>query len=485
MAISVGGLISGIDTQGVVEQLTELERRPITKLQQREAAYQVQLTSYGSLRSALADLRSAASALNSATDFNQFKGVSSNEGSFTASVFSTAHSGSTSISVQSLAQVHKIRSEAFGVDEGVGEGTFTLRLGEGDPVEVTTSAEDTLADVAHKINAAQKNILAAVITDGDKAYLTLTGQKTGEANTIRLEVTPPPPAEPPDPENPDGPGDLTEHGGLSRLTYIPGGEDNQLTETQAASDAVLTVDGVQVSRETNVVADVVRGVTLTLHGTTDPERQETLTVNRDTAAIAGRINAFVDAYNALSAFFREAQNYDPKTQKAGILQGDSTANIIRNRLSNAVAGSVSAGAEGLTRISDLGITLDKEGKLQVDGSTLSNALQYRFDDVKTFFSANKEDEKGFGVAMVSMLDRTLSTTNGELAVRTKGIQTSVDRIEKDIQRYESRISRTQARLQAQFENMERLLGQYQQIGDFLTQQLQSIHMMNQAIANRK
>ncbi len=481
MAISVGGLISGIDTQGVVEQLTELERRPITKLQQREAAYQVQLTSYGSLRSALADLRSAASALNSATDFNQFKGVSSNEGSFTASVFSTAHSGSTSISVQSLAQVHKIRSEAFGAEEAVGEGTFTLQLGEGDPVEIATSAEDTLADVAQKINGAQRDVLAAVITDGDNAYLTLTGQKTGEANTIRLEVT----SEVPDPENPEDPGDLTDNKGLSRLLYIPGGEDNRLLETQASTDATMTVDGVQVSRDTNVVSDVIRGVTLTLNGTTDPERPETLTVNRDTGAIAGRINAFVDAYNAVSEFFSEAQGYDPETEKAGVLQGDSTANLIRNRLSNAVAGSVTAGAEGLSRLSDLGITLDKEGKLQVDSTALTDALQYRFHDVKTFFSANREGEKGFGVNMMAALDRTLSTTNGELAVRTNGIQTSVDRIEKDIQRHESRISRTQARLHAQFENMERLLGQYQQVGDFLDQQLQSIQMMNQAIANKR
>ncbi len=488
MAISVGGLISGIDTKSVIKQLTELERKPILKLQTKEAAYQVKLTSYGGLRSVLSSLRSAAAALDSPSDFNQFSGVSSNPATFTASVFSTATGGSTSISVHSLAQVHKVKSEAFGTEEAVGEGTFTLQLGDGEATEISTSAEDTITDVARKINEAQRSIHAAVITDGTRSYLTLTGQRTGEANTIRLEVTaetPPPAGEPPDPENPPDPGSLTDKEGLSRLLYLPGGENNGLVETQKASDAVLTVDGVEnIRRPTNVVTDVLKGVVLTLTGTTEQDQTETLTISRDTAAVAAKVNAFVDAYNAVTEFFKNAQSYDPQTQRAGILLGDGTTNLIRNRLRTNLAGFVSGGVEGLSRLSDLGVTLNKDGKLQVDHSTLNDAIQSRFDDVTTFFTANEQDAEGFGVNMVKLLDRMLNNNNGDLAVRTKGIQTSVDRISKDIARHETRILKTESRLQTQFQNLERLLGQYQKTGDYLAQQITALQNMNQSMTRR-
>ena len=1030
MAITVGGLISGINTQEVIEQLLELERKPITKLQLKEAAYQVQLTSYGVFRSELSSLRTAAGALDSSLDFNVFKGTSSKESSFTASVFSTADTGVTSIEVNSLASAHKLRSEAFGTNSPVGAGTFTLQLGaSGTVTEITTSATDTLSDVARMINEAQRDIRASVITDGDKSYLTLASQKMGADNDIRLTVTSEGQtgasnvaigsamtslagsgvaargaltlggtgtanrleingvdlgtmsiggngantladvgadavttntdtgqtyaikingynldftgtgtkqsvdvvnainadttlgaagitarildsgtdqqieitaadgrtitlATGEDADNnltaadlgfdtvtsaskyentlaggaideakfvdnstwrftlnghtvdfalggaseaadvvtaiknainsdstlqgagisasgtdtlnitaDDGralsitgltqlsgettgavladlgfsvaegknykaatfnaealagemvaaingnpalqgqnvwavmnsakngivvvadDGDAIDFSasnfsaaqlGLAELTFestggvgalvktggpvqttagsgldavgtttidlnvngvllsgivtgttnsaestitnetltgagtftingetvnvtdltngdaasaanaaaairdaingnttltdagitasgegaeliitaadgreitigagslsladlggidaatastfsaetmaqnivaaIQGSNDvaaqgitatvnndgtgvifmnftgeaidlsgegttatagqlgvadlkmdppalpaqyltddiglsrlitSNLTQTQAASDAELEVDGVTVTRSSNTVSDLIKGVTLTLHGTTD--KAETLTVSQDTGAIAAKVQTFVDAYNSVSEFLKESQAYDAKTKEAGALQGDNTTNLIRRQLNNLVAGTVSAGVEGLSRLTDLGITLDKEGQLQIDSDKLSDAIQNRFLDVQAFFSANTESEKGFAVSLTTMLDRTLSTTEGPLATRTKGIETSIGRINKDITRYEARIERSQARLLSQFQSMELILAQYQQLGDYLTQQIASLQTLNQSIANK-
>src|SRR5262245_14432104 len=129
MGISVGGLISGLDTDNIIKKLTDIEKQPITKLQQKEAAYQVKLTSYGSLKGAISTLRTAAAALDSPTDLTQFTGTSSNTNAFTASVFSTAKAGAYDVKVEGVAQVHKLKSDAFGVDEAVGAGKFTLQLG--------------------------------------------------------------------------------------------------------------------------------------------------------------------------------------------------------------------------------------------------------------------------------------------------------------------------------------------------------------------
>ena len=79
MSISVGGLVSGLDTNSMITQLLELQQRPITMLQQQEAAYQVELTAYGSLKGDLSSLKSALKGLDSVSDLTGYS-VSSLEG---------------------------------------------------------------------------------------------------------------------------------------------------------------------------------------------------------------------------------------------------------------------------------------------------------------------------------------------------------------------------------------------------------------------
>lgn len=477
MGFSVGGLISGLDTDNVISQMIGIERQPIVKLQAKEADYQVKLTSYGSLKSALTTLKNAASSFDTSVDLNQYSALSSDTSAFTASVFSTAKAGTYSVSVQSLAQVQKVKSGAFGVDEAVGEGKFTLQLGSGSSVEINTDGDDTIEDVARLINEKQKDIQAAVITNGDEAYLTLTGQKTGATNTIRIEITE---ENPPTPvgDDPEDPEYLRDAVGLSRLLYVQDGANNHLSQSQAASDAILTVDGVEgIHRSTNSIADVIKGVTLNIKNVTGTGESETLTITRDTAAIASKMNAFVEAYNAVVDFFKEAQKYDSKTQEAGALLGDSTSNQIRNRLRSAVVNAVTGAPDGLSRLSNLGISMTDEGKLEVDATALNETLTEKFDDVVSFFTISSDEKKGFGVRLASTLDTMLNKTSGDLAVKTGGIQSSIDRIEKDIKKYETRAAKVEDRLRAQFESLELVLAQYQKTGDYLTQQIEALQGM--------
>jgi flagellar hook-associated protein 2 len=477
MGFSVGGLISGLDTEKVISQMLEIERQPIIKLQTKEAGYQVKLTSYGSLKSTLATLKNAASSLDTSTDLNQFSAASSDASVFTASVFSTAKTGTYSLSVQSLAEAHKVKSNAFAVDEAIGEGKFTIQLGSGNSAEITTDADDTLEDVARLINEKQKDVQAAVITNGDHAYLTLTGLKTGAANTIRIEISeenPPVPVG----DDPEYPEYLSDQVGLSRLLYVQGGTHNHLDQTQAASDAILSVDGVEgIHRPTNTIADVIKGVTLNIKDVTAVGETESLTITRDTAALTSKMNAFIEAYNAVVDFFKEVQKYDSRTQEAGALLGDSTANQIRNRLRGIVANSVAGVPGGLSRLSDLGVTMATDGKLELDTTVLNEVLTDKFDEVLSFFTAADGEQKGFGVRLVSTLDTMLNSTKGDLATKTAGIQSSIDRIDSDIAKYEARALKVEERLRAQFESLELILAKYQKTGDYLTQQIEALQGM--------
>jgi flagellar hook-associated protein 2 len=272
--------------------------------------------------------------------------------------------------------------------------------------------------------------------------------------------------------------------GLSRLVYDKAVTEN-LSNTQDAADSIITVDGVaDIHRDTNVIDDVIEGVTITLESApAAPDNEATLTVRRDMAAVVSRITSFVDAYNEVLDLFETYQSYDSDTEAAGVLMGDATTKSIRNRLNRMVTDTV-PGVESFGRLADLGIALNTEGQLEVDSSTLNSALDDHFDDVLQFFTQSTEGSEGFAVRMVDTLDAILNSTDGTLAARTDGIQNSIDDIEDKVEREEMRVLAWEVRTRAQFNALEVLLAEYQTTGDYLSQQILSLQNLNNNISNR-
>lgn len=470
MSISVGGLISGLDTNSIIDQLLALQQKPIVKLQQQEANYQVELSAYGSMQAVLDSLKSAMGGLDSVSDLTSFSATSGDTDLFSVSADENATAGSYDVTVQNLAKVHKLTSGAFTETEAVGGGTIHLRLGDAAAVDISVSATDTISDVAQAINDADAGVNAAVIFDGTSYFLTLTGEETGAANLIDLTVT-------------DDDTNNTDTNNLSRLVYEAAGTKN-LINTQTAEDSMITVDGVSdISRDTNVIDDVIQGVTITLESAPATDNEAVLTVNRNTSAIVSKINSFVSAYNGALDLFEAYQSYDQGTETAGVLLGDATTNSIRNNLENLITDTV-PGVESFSRLADLGIALNSEGQMEVDSSTLNSALDDHFDDVLQFFTQSTEGSEGFAVRMVDTMDAILDSSAGTLAARTDGIQNSIDDIEDQVERIEMRNLAWETRTRAQFNALELLLAGYQTTGNYLTQQILGMQNLNNYISNR-
>jgi len=471
MSISVGGLVSGLDINGMISQLLEVQQRPITMLQQQEAAYQVELTAYGSLKGELSNLKSALESLDDVSDMTAFKASVGNADFVSVSAGQDAAQGSFNLTVTQMADVHKLTSSAFTAAEAVGEGTVHINVGDGSVIDIEVSATDTIDDVAQAINDSDAGVHAGVIFDGTNYYLALTGQEPGVDSVINITAT-------------DSDANNTDLSGLSRLVFDMGITEN-LTNTQDAADAIITVDGVaDIHRSTNIIDDVIQGITITIASAPDaPDNQASLTVNRDTAATVAKIDAFVEAFNTVVDFFNAYQQYDAASETAGILQGDATTNGIRNRLGRAITATV-GGVEGFSRLVDLGISLDSDGKLETDSATLTTALDEQFDEVLQFFSQDTAGSQGFSVALIDTLESMLSTTQGALAARTKGIQTSIDNIGDQVERIEFRNQAWEARTRAQFNSLELLLAEYQTTGNYLTQQIAGLQNLNNYVANK-
>jgi flagellar hook-associated protein 2 len=470
MGISLGGLISGMDTDSVIAKLLDIQKKPISLLQKKEADFKVKLSAYSTLQGSLKSLKIAAGNLDSVLDINSYSAASSNTDLLTASVLNSVAPGSYSVTVNSLATAHKLTSGGFTTAEAVGKGTIHLALGSNDPVDIEVASDSTISDIVKAINAADAGIYASVINDGTNSILTLTGKQAGVANVIKLTVT----EDGTDPINlpagsPSADEDTT---GLSRLVYDAGGTTN-LIQRQGAADSKFSVDGLPITRTTNAISDVISGMTLNLKAA-DPLQPVTVAVERSDELFTTRLNEFIEAYNGLVDSLKSLQSYDPSTKKSGDLFGDSTTRRVQSEMQSLVSNSVPGLAAGLSRMTDLGVSTNADGKLELDASVFNAKLKDNYDDVVKFFTKTDAGAKGFAVRLSDSLEKMLDSNNGMLAARTKGINGSIRYLDDQIEVLNNRMSASETRLRAQFSALESLLGRYKSISDSLTADLAQI-----------
>lgn len=180
------GLISGLETDSIITAMMNLEKAPITKLQQKQSSYQAKISSYGMLKSSLSSLQSAVSALKSSDTFAAgYTSTSSNKDILGVSVSntSTVSSGTYKIKVNQLATASQMTSYSFTKsDSTVGTGTLHFKVGDGEKQSVAIDTESqSLEDIAQTINDAGTGVSASVIKVADSDYrLTLTAKDTGK-----------------------------------------------------------------------------------------------------------------------------------------------------------------------------------------------------------------------------------------------------------------------------------------------------------------
>ena len=386
--LSATGVGSGLDIDGIITKLMTIESRPLTRLDTKEASYRAQLTAYGSIKGALATFQSAAETLATPAKFNAYKAASADATLFTATASSGASTGAHSVRVMQLAQAQKLRSATFtATTNALGSGSITIQFGTHSDGVFTANAQkaaktivipvasSSLAGVRDAINAAQAGVTASIVNDGTGNRLVIGPNDTGVANALRIVVD-------------DDDGNDTDDAGLSRLAYDAStGGTQRLTETVAALDANVVIDGITVTKSANVITDALEGVTLTLLKTSPSATPTPFTAERDTGAAKTAIEEFVKAYNELEKSFDQISAYDPKTKQSAILQGDATLRTLQSRLRGLLGSNLGDAGAALGALSEVGIRLARDGSLALDAAKLTAALADPAKDVGAMFAA--------------------------------------------------------------------------------------------------
>ncbi|MBS3936826.1 MAG: flagellar filament capping protein FliD [Sulfuritalea sp.] len=456
--LSSPGIGSGLDINGIVNKLMTVESRPLTVLAQREASFQARLTAFGSLKGALAGLQTAARTLATQSTFTAMTATVSDPAAVSAAATSAAAAGSYNIGVTTLAKFHSVRSN---INVATTSATFTtgalaVRVGSGAAVNIAIDGtNNTLAGIRDAINAAGAGVNASIVFDGTAQRLVLTSKTLGSAGAISVTATD------------SGSGGTHALGGLASANLIT---------ARAADDAQFSVNGVAITRSANSVGDVIEGVTFNL---TKEAANATVTVAKNTGAVTSALNVFVKAYNDATTAIRNMTAYDAANRKAAVLTGDGTARSIQGQLSGLVQASVAGVSGGISRLSDIGIAVQKDGALATDSGRLAAALADPGKDLAALFAQTASGNQGIAVRFDTILEGIVGPS-GLIGGRTDGLNASIKDLHRRADALNLRLEQIERRYRAQFAALDTLVASMTQTSNFLSQQLANLPKISSA-----
>jgi flagellar hook-associated protein 2 len=446
-SINFTGLASGLDTQSIIKAMVDVARQPITQLRDKRSNYSSQLSRLSTLSSRLSSLRSAARALDTASEFQSSRATSSDTGKLTVSASSAAVVGSYAISIESLARAERSYGLTVSAKDQtglVGTGDLTITIGSSSQTVAVDETTDTLESVAQKLNGLGLDLTASLVNIGSGYRLVVNGTKTGQAAAIGFAET----------------GTLAAKLGLSAAG----------AEVQAATDARIVLDGNTITSAGNQLSDVIPGVTLNLTGESAPSTV-TVTVAVDTDAIAKKVQALVDAYNSVMEFIQSEFSYKGEA-RSDTLMGDAAVLGVKAQLQRLVASEVATSGV-YDRLSEVGITTNRDGSLSLSSSKLAEALSKDLRGVTQLFTLtdNNDATDNDGVALLfgRRLDSQLLTPGGPIAARQSGINSSIRIIDDRIATLERNVATYEEGLVRRFAALEEMMSTLQSQGNFLSQ----------------
>jgi flagellar hook-associated protein 2 len=431
--VTFSGLVSGLDSSSIVTSLVNAAKAADSTWKTSQTNLNSQNSVVESISNDVSALGTLASTMTLASDVSLRTGTSS-DSHVSVAVSNSAVATTHDLRVQQLAQSQVVSSTTFASNTAgiAGTGGMTITTGGGTPVPVSWGPTDDLNSIASKINSTGAGVNASVLYDGSTYRLIVTNTQTGKANAS---------------------------------TFTDSGNGLGLSDPSnikiPAQNAIVDVDGVPVTRPTNVIDDAIPGVTITAvspQATTDPDTS--VAVGVDTTGIATQLQSFVTAFNAVANDVNKQLTYTGTAPAPGTLYGDSTVRELQSSLAAMMTASY-----GTTTPSDLGLTIDDTGVLSLDTTKLDSALQSNPNAVSDLFATSKG---GFAKAVSNMSNVFTDPENGVLTTKSQAITSQVTLLQNEIDQNDANATALQTRLQNEFNALESTLSSIKNEGNYLT-----------------
>jgi flagellar hook-associated protein 2 len=435
---SISGIVSGMDTATMVDQLMQLEAAPQTRLKARVSTEKSQVSALQSLNTKTAALAAKAAALAKASTWTQASATSSNSSVAVSTTSTGATATRLQVTVTSVARTHQLgfTTAAALTDHVTGASNkVLLDRFDGNPVELDT--DGTLQGLVTAINdpANATGLHASAIKTTDGYRLLVESTATGAAQDFGLTAE-------------DG-------------SALLGG-----AVVRAGADASLDLGlGITVSSATNTFADVVPGVTLTLSSDTAVGAVSTIDVRRDATALKNSVSDLVTSINAILTDIQTGTAYNSTTKTSGVLGSDAGM----RSLQSALVGSVFP-TDGTT-LASVGISTTRDGKLVFDPSAFATAYAADPDGVAARFTTAAN---GFAARVNTVATAASDPVKGTITTAITGRNNGITRLNNSIDDWDVRLEQRRATLKSQFTAMETALNQLSSQSSWLSGQLSSL-----------
>ena len=291
--------------------------------------------------------------------------------------------------------------------------------------ESQSASQGALENIASKINGLESGVTASVLNDGVGFRLQLVVDDTGAANEILLDA---------------------------------GSSGFDFRETSSARDGLLVVgagatagSGVLVSSSTNDFKQVINGVDLTANSVSDTAIDVSVTKNGD--ELVGFVQSFVDSYNTLRDDLDKLTDFDADDLSTGLLFGTNEALRVDTQLSQLITDRYS-GLGTFQSLQEIGISVDENGKLDLDSKKLTDAFDKDSQSLQSLFTAK---DRGIVAKFEAAIENLTGSENGLLTRRDESLKTTIEANEARIERFNESLERKRERLLLQFFQLEQVI----------------------------
>ncbi len=422
---ALGSSSSGINVQDAVAEAIAAESGPLTQMEEQQSLLQSQTgdinqieTDIGTLQTALSALSQPVGALTSMT------ASSSNSAIVTASADAGTVAGNHVVVVNNLASTASWYSaEETSSSTTLPTGSFTLTVGSSAPITINTgsgTSGDTLDDLATYINGLGAGVTANVVDDSAGSRLAIVSNNSGAANNFTI----------------------------SNATGL------SFTQAATGQDASLTVDGIPIDSASNTVTGAVPGLTFNLLSASPPGTQVDIGVAPDSTQISSAVTNFVSAYNTVIGDVNQEYTLGSNGVE-GPLAGDPVLSMLQSQLLS--TGGYTSGGNGVSTLADLGITMNNDGTLTLDSSTLNNAIQNNFSAVQNFFQGTNSN--GFASLLSSQLTDLTDPVSGAFTVDLQSISNETSDLQTQINDFQTYLQNQATMLTNEYNQADILLQQ--------------------------
>lgn len=420
--------IASVPLRNVQNQQTDnLQRKVVVgSLQESVAAFATSLTGLANV----GDSKAVVATSSDATKVAVTGTSASNPAVYTVSEITSVAGAASETSLDGYADSNATTVSSTGtVRLTVGSDNFTITL---------TPAQNNLVGLRNAINELGAGVTASILTTGtgpDPNYLVVSANATG-ATTLAVV------------DDPDG-----------AATAL-------LTSTNQGANANFKLNGISVSKTTNLVNDVVPGVTFNIVGTTDPGETVTLTLASDPGKLATALRDIVVQYNAINELADKQIG-----EAAGLLSGDFLIRTLKNDLRE-LAGFQGDGAS-IRGLADLGLNLDTNGTMSFDEDAFSLLSETQLGEAFTFVGTSAS---GLG----SLIARFTSLSNpvtGLFKLQQDQYDSTDRRLSSELDILNERVTSLQVSLSQRLQATDTLLAQLESQQTVLEASLASLSLV--------